>query len=188
MTYQQRKHPHCSACGLNCGLCPRYHTSGTSQCPGCSGNEFLTKHPKCGVLSCSQREGIEYCYQCAEFPCEKYNGAEQSDSFITHLNQLKDMEKVKNIGIDAYIVELNEKISILKALLTNYDDGRRKNFFCIALNLLNLQDIHQVVKQIEFETCPEQSIKERAAIAVQLFQAMAYKQGVSLKLRKKAKT
>ena len=132
MEYTQREYPQFSACGLNCGLCPRYHTAGTSKCPCCSGNGFLLKHPKCGVLSCCQRKNFEYCYQCGEFPCEKYDGVYQSDSFISHLNQLSDLEKAKTIGMDAYARELNEKTAILETLLDNYDDGRRKNFFCIA--------------------------------------------------------
>ena len=188
MEYQQRKYPQFSACGLNCGLCPRYHTSGNSKCPGCAGDGFLTKHPKCGVLSCSQHKEIEYCYQCGEFPCKKYDGADQTDSFISHLNQLKDLEKAKNIGINTYSKELNEKISILETLLANYDDGRRKSFFCVAINLLELQDAEKAIERIEFEARPEQSIKERATIAVRLIQTIADEQGVSLKLRKKAKT
>ena len=187
LEYMQRKYPQFSSCGLNCGLCPRYHTSGTSKCPGCSGTGFLTKHPKCGVLSCSMRKEIEYCYQCDEFPCKKYDGAEQSDSFITHHNRLKDVDKAKSIGIDAYSKELNEKISILETLLINYDDGRRKSFFCTAINLLELHDIKKVLSQIEFELCSEQSVKERAVIAVRLFQAAADEQSISLKLRKNAK-
>jgi len=146
---------------------------------------FLTKHPKCGVLSCSQRKKLEFCYQCGEFPCEKYDGVKQSDSFITHFNQLKDMDKAKTSGIDVYLQELNERISILEMLLETYDDGRRKSFFCIALNLLTLDDLKKVVEQIEFETYPEQTLKERAAIAVRLLQAMAETQEISLKLRKK---
>ena len=187
MEYKQREYPQFSACGLNCGLCPRYYTAGTSKCPGCAGDGFLTKHPKCGVLSCCQRKNLEYCYQCDEFPCKKYDGADQSDSFISHLNQLKDIEKAKKIGMDAYSKELNEKIAMLETLLSNYDDGRRKGFFCIALNLLGLQDVKQALKQIELESCSEQSIKERAVIAVRLLQSVADKQGISLKLRKNAK-
>jgi len=159
-----------------------------SKCPGCAGDGFLTKHPKCGVLSCSQCKEIEYCYQCDEFPCKKYDGADQSDSFISHLNQFKDLEKAKNIGMDAYSKELNEKISVLETLLENYDDGRRKNFFCVAFNLLELQSAKKAIAQIESEVCPEQSTKERAAIAVRLIQTIADKHGTSLKLRKKAKT
>lgn len=188
MEYRQREFPLFSACGLNCGLCPRYQMDGASKCPGCSGEGFLTKHPTCGVLSCSQRKGLEYCFQCDEFPCKKYDGADQSDSFITHLHQFTDMEKAKTLGIDAYKRELDEKIGILENLLAHYDDGRRKGLFCLAVNLLELQDVQSVMEQIELETNPEQPIKERAASAVLLFQKMAESRGIVLKLRKKPNT
>lgn len=186
MEYNQREYPLFSACGLNCGLCPRYQMDGTSKCPGCSGEGFLTKHPACGILSCSQRKGLEYCYQCDEYPCKKYDGADQSDSFITHLKQLCDMDKAKTLGIDAYRNELNEKISILETLLANYDDGRRKGIFCLAVNLLELQDVRHVMEQISSQAQPEQSVKDKATTAVQLFQSMAEQRNLTIKLRKKS--
>ena len=186
MEYKQRAFPLFSACGLNCGLCPRHQMEGTSKCPGCSGIEFLKKHPACGVLSCCQRKGLEYCYQCDEYPCKKYNGADQSDSFITHLKQFCDMEKAKTLGIDAYRKELNEKVSILETLLADYDDGRRKGFFCLAVNLLELQDVRYVMEQISSQTQPEQSVKGKTTTAVQLFQSMAEQRNLTLKLRKKS--
>lgn len=185
MEYKQREYPLFSACGLNCGLCPRYQTDGSSKCPGCAGEGFLTKHPTCRVLSCCQRHGIEYCYLCDEYPCKKYDGADASDSFITHQNQLKDLEKAKTTGLDAYICELDEKIAILESLLQDYNDGRRKNFFCIAVNLLELEDVKHVIGQIANEVKPEQSVKEKSAIAVRLFQAMADARNITLKLRTK---
>lgn len=187
MEYKQREYPLFSACGLNCGLCPRYQMDGASKCPGCSGEGFLAKHPSCGVLSCSQRKGIEYCYECDEFPCKKYDGADQSDSFITHMKQFHDMRKAKELGMDAYRKELDEKIGILEGLLAAYDDGRRKGFFCLAVNLLDLQDVREVMGQIANETQPHQSTKEKAAIAAQLFTDMAGRRNLTLKLRKKAK-
>lgn len=187
MEYTQRQYPSFSACGLNCGLCPRYHTDGTSRCPGCTGKGFLEKHPSCGALSCCQRKGIEFCYLCEEYPCKKYEGADLYDSFITHRNQLHDFDKVKKIGLETYITELNKKIELLEHLLQNYDDGRRKSFFCVAVNLLELQDIHSVMKQIADETYADVSIKEKAKIAVCLFEDMAETRGISLQLRKKIK-
>lgn len=186
LEYKQREYPLFSACGLNCGLCPRYQMDGTSRCPGCSGEGFLTKHPACGVLSCSQRKGLEYCYQCDEYPCKKYDGADQSDSFITHLKQFSDMEKAKTLGIDSYRNVLNEKISILEMLLANYNDGRRKGFFCLAINLLEIQDVRHVMEQILSQTQTEQSVKDKATTAVQLFQSMAEQRNLTLKLRKKS--
>lgn len=187
MEYQQREYPLFSACGLNCGLCSRYQMDGVSKCPGCCGKDFLTKHPTCGLLSCTQRKGLEYCYQCNEFPCKKYDGADQSDSFITHLHQISDLEKAKELGIDIYKQELNEKIELLELLLTNYNDGRRKSLFCIAVNLLEIEDLRHVIKQIKTQIQPNMQLKEKAAIAVGLLNEIAEQRNISLKLRKNKK-
>ena len=184
MEYQARKYPLFSACGLNCGLCPRYHTEGASRCPGCAGEGFQAVHPPCGVLSCCQRKGLEYCYLCGEYPCKKYDDAGLSDSFITHKKQFHDLDKAKKIGIDAYAAELNQKVEILEELLKNYNDGRRKGFFCLAVNLLELYDIKQIMGQISSEIETNAPLKAKAAAVVRLFEKTADEKGVVLKLRK----
>ena len=184
MEYRQRKYPLFSACGLNCGLCPRYQTEGDSKCPGCSGEGFLTKHPTCVVLSCCQRKGLEYCFECEEYPCKKYDGADRADSFITHLHQLTDMEKAKTLGIAAYKRELDEKIALLEHMLANYNDGRRKSLFCLAVNLLETQDLRGVTEQLAREVTATMQPKEKAGLAAGLLQAAAEQRGIVLKLRK----
>lgn len=104
------------------------------------------------------------------------------------MHQLTDLEKARSIGIAAYAAELDEKVRILKMLLEHYDDGRRKSFFCIAVNLLQLEDIVRVLAQIEDEIQPDACLKEKAAAAAGLFEKMAEKRCLSLKLRKKTQS
>jgi hypothetical protein len=184
MEYKLRSYPQFSACGLNCGLCPRYHTTGISRCPGCAGEGFSDVHPACGILSCCQRKGIEYCHICEGFPCKKYDKAGLSDSFITHRNQFSDFEKAKLMGIEAYASELNEKIHILEYLLENFNSGRQKNLFCVAVNLLDLEDAKVVVEQLRNDAEQDTPLKEKALMAARLFEEMAEKRNISLKLRK----
>ncbi|MCL2047236.1 MAG: DUF3795 domain-containing protein [Defluviitaleaceae bacterium] len=186
MTYKTRNFPEFSACGLNCGLCPNYfkHTNGAFKCPGCAGAGFSDVHPACAVLTCCQKKGLEYCWHCGEYPCKRYDNADTGDSFITHKNQLRDIEKVKQIGINGYISEQNEKIAILQNLLANFNDGRKKSFFCVAVNLLQLGNLKNIMRQIENEINPNDPIKEKAKAAARLFQAVADEQGIELKLRK----
>jgi hypothetical protein len=184
MEYKTKWYPQFSACGLNCGLCPRYHTNGSSRCPGCAGEGFLKVHPPCGVLSCCQRKGLEYCFSCDEYPCVKYNGADLKDSFITHRNQFTDIEKAKRNGLEAYKAELNTKIELFEALLRDYNDGRQKGFYCLAVNLLELQDVTSAMSRIDDEAKPQASVKAKAATAVRLLQVMADERGIMLKLRK----
>jgi hypothetical protein len=160
-----------------------------SKCPGCGGvatgtYEFVAH---CGVNSCAKRHGgIEYCYLCEEYPCKKYYDSEKiRDSFITKQRQLADFQKVKEIGLAAYQAELNEKVSILERLLADFDDGRRKNFFCLAVNLLELLDIREIMAQLDAEAKPDSPPKEKAAVAVLLLQEMADSRKIALELRKK---
>jgi len=172
-----------SLCGLNCGLCSMHLDH---YCPGCGGGPG---NQPCVIARCSQqRGGMEYCYLCDEYPCEKYDGIDAYDSFITHRHQLKDFQKAQTIGIDAYQAELAEKTEILKYLLANYNDGRRKSFFCLAVNLLELQDLKMVLEQIASETgSDELTLKDKAKLAASRFNTMAEKRNIALKLNKKPK-
>ncbi len=94
-----------------------------------------------------------------------------------------NFEKVKEIGFTAYRVELNQKAALLSELLNRFDDGRRKGYFCLAINLLELEDIESVMVKL---TAYGQTgmPKEKAAAAVGLFETIAEQRGVTLKLRK----
>ena len=180
-----RKNPLFSACGLNCGLCPRYNTEGSSRCPGCDGENFSAKHPACGFLSCSRRKKVEVCCLCGEFPCKRFDGADEYDSFITHKNQLIDLYRARDLGLNRYEAELGEKTAILKRLLTEYDDGRRKSFFCLAVNLLPLHELIDALQLSNAGVLNGASQKDKAIAAVAALQGLADKKGIVLKLRKK---
>jgi hypothetical protein len=142
-------------------------------------------HPPCGVLSCCQRKGIEACFECDEYPCKKYDGAGLTDSFISHKNRLSDLDKAKRIGIESYATELDSKIDLLEELLSGHNDGRRKSFYCLAVNLLDLTDIQAVMEEARAAVDDDTPIKEKAATAVRLFKEMAEKRDIPLQLRKK---
>lgn len=181
-----RDYPLFSLCGLNCGLCPRYHTEGSSKCPGCGGEDFHLKHPTCSVISCNQRhDNVEYCFQCSLYPCEKYLIPSDKDSFISYKNVNSDLQKTKTLGIDQYKKDLNEKVSILELLLNNYNDGKRKNFYCLAVNLLSLEDLRLIMEEIQnkINKLDEQSA-EKIKLIIKLFEDLAAKKEIKLELRK----
>lgn len=176
-----RADPLFSLCGLNCGLCIMYIGK---YCPGCGGGEG---NQSCSIARCSlNHDGVEYCVLCREYPCEKYDGIEVLDSFIVHRNQKNDLEKMKSIGLEAYQAELHEKMNILELLLSDYNDGRRKSFYCLAVNLLELHDLKSVMEDIEAEMeLKHLTVGEKAKIAVKFFEAMAGRRNIHLKLQKK---
>lgn len=137
-----RKDSSLSLCGLNCRLCPMLLGG---HCPGCGGG---AGNQSCAIAKCSlQRGNIEYCFLCPDFPCQRYEGAEEYDSFITHQRQLKDIKRAQEIGIEAYINEQTRKAEVLQILLSDYNDGRKKKFYCLAVNLIPLQDLEMVMIQ-----------------------------------------
>lgn len=172
-----RKDPYLSLCGLNCKLCSM-ELGG--HCGGCGfGNQ------SCSIARCSLGHGgVEYCIQCPEYPCQRYENMEARDFFITHLHQTSDLEKLRQVGSERYAAEQMEKRDILERLLARYNDGRKKTLFCLAVNLLELDDLRAILEAADRGT-GELSIKEKAAYVANLLQECAAEQGIVLKLRKK---
>ena len=168
-----------SLCGLNCGLCTM-HLGG--YCPGCGGGEG---NQSCKIARCSLEHGSPaYCSSCARYPCEKYQGYDEFDSFITHRRRGADLERLAEIGEEAYRAEQREKIGILCFLLEGFNDGRRKSFFAVAVNLLELPELREIVRQLTEE--PDGlPLKEKSSRAAGLLRQAAEAQGVILTLRKK---
>lgn len=184
MKEYKREYPQFALCGLNCGLCPRYQSAGASRCPGCGGQDFLMRHPICSLITCSKKHsGVEYCFQCEGYPCDEYEGLGEKDSFITYRSVASDVQKAINNGIEQYRAELNEKIIFLEYLISNFNDGRKKSFFCIAVNLLNLMDLNDIkerIKEID-GTIPQ---KDKIKMVESFFYEKAKSSNVDLKLRK----
>lgn len=68
-------------------------------CRGCRQGDC--KYPNCGVAACYKQKGIDFCFQCGEFPCEKTN-------FDQSLKQrwLKMNTRMKDEGMEAYFEEI----------------------------------------------------------------------------------
>lgn len=170
-----------SLCGLNCGLCPLFLNI---NCPGCGGGEG---NQSCKIARCSmEHDGVEYCFQCSEYPCEKYTHIDDFDTFITHRRQKADLKKARQFGIEAYNVEQIEKARILDILLSGYNDGRKKTLFCVAVNLLDISELQAVLRQIEKKgDMATLTLKEKSAFVAGFLQDTAAQKNIDLKLRKK---
>lgn len=68
-------------------------------CQGCRLETCCAK-PDCGVAECQRTGKMDFCYECAEFPCKKTN-------FDPHLEArwLAMNNRMKEIGIEAYYEE-----------------------------------------------------------------------------------
>ncbi len=161
-----------SLCGLNCGLCPM-RLGG--HCGGCgAGNQ------SCKIARCGMEHGVDYCYQCPAYPCETYGEPGGYDSFITGQNRLRDMEKARAMGPEAYGREQEAKAELLRYLLARYQDGRKKTLYCVAVNLLELPELRRALEQAE-----QAAEEERPERLAQALRQAAQERGLALKLRRK---
>ena len=71
-------------------------------CDGCRRGTCL--YPNCGVTTCYQDKGVDFCFQCDEFPCERTNFDAHLERRWVGLN-----ERMKEIGVEAYYEETRDQ-------------------------------------------------------------------------------
>lgn len=143
--YPVKKHPTIGACGLDCGLCPRYYTEGPSRCPGCAGPDFFNKHPSCSFITCCvKKKNLEVCAECVDFPCpkfkshEEYQQLKESSSYPSCKKIILNLNYIKEYGIEKFMEQQNKRIRFLETMIENFNDGRSRSYFCRVAVLLDL--------------------------------------------------
>jgi len=115
-----------SPCGYSCGSCPAHEDGCTDEvvienmakranmslaqfqghrCPGCRPAEGK---PRGGVVCptydcCANKKGLDFCYQCEDFPCLKLAPISQGAEVRTHNSKIYNLLLLKKLGIGAFI-------------------------------------------------------------------------------------
>jgi hypothetical protein len=88
-------------------------------------------------------------------------------------------------NLELYQSELNEKIEIAEFLINHYNDGRRKSFYCKAVNLLPLKDLKSIRNEINDRLAKQEiPLEEKIELIAELFEAQAEKENIELKSQK----
>jgi len=188
-----KAHPTLGCCGLDCGLCTRYYTVGSSRCPGCCGPGFFEKHPSCGYITCCVRkEGLEVCALCDRFPCSRFEpwleDCAEHDSFVTHARVKDNMDFIRERGLAPFLEQQSKRMGLLGRMLQGFDDGRSRSFYCIATTLLPVPDLETALDECE-RSVNEAGIaagdaKSKARLLRRHLEGVAAGAGIELKLRK----
>ena len=72
-------------------------------CSGCR-NEICKLFKDCKVRLCSENRGVDFCFQCSDFPCN-------NTGFDEHLNErsVRINLRMKEIGVNNYYEEIKDK-------------------------------------------------------------------------------
>jgi len=60
--------------------------------------------PFCGIRKCARQRGVDVCWQCDEYPCQRVLGLAKGYPML-----LADGQRAKEIGLDAWIAEQEER-------------------------------------------------------------------------------
>lgn len=71
-------------------------------CEGCRNGAGC--YPGCVPSSCSREKGVDFCFECPEFPCEKTNFDENLVRRWIRMNK-----EMREIGPEAYYAETRDK-------------------------------------------------------------------------------
>ena len=186
-----RKYPTIGVCGLDCGLCPRYYTSGLSRCPGCGGPNFLNKHPSCSFITCCvKKKNFEVCADCPDFPCSKFKSEkdiqeyEGSSSYPPYNKIMLNLKFIKEYGIESFIDNQKKRIRLLEKLIQDFDDGRSRSFFCKATALLDINSLEdsliKAIQKVKSVKIRSTDIKTKAKILKDILNESSLKEGIVL--------
>jgi hypothetical protein len=185
-----KRHLEIGACGLDCGLCPRHFTEGKSRCEGC-GSEYSFAAVGCKLYKCCVSDrGLETCAACDDFPCPMLEEASDGDSFVTHGMMISNLHFIARSGIDKYLREQALRRCALERMLSEFNDGRSKSYYCLAARLLSVDALVDAL-----DKATERDLKEggeagdrtrRRRILKDELDAAATREKVDLHLRKAA--
>jgi hypothetical protein len=170
-----RQYPTIGVCGLDCGLCPRFYTVGSSRCPGCAGAGFHEKHPTCSFITCCvKNKSLEVCSECSDFPCPKFKSAEEyrqvkeSSSYPSYKKVLSNLYSIKEHGIKRFVEQQKKRIKLLEMMMCEFNDGRSRSFFCKTAIFYDLtvlaNSIEKASKRIKTDKVKQSDMKSKANI------------------------
>ena len=111
-------------CGIDCFNCEMYEENVTLEfqerlcqitkipkekisCKGCKDNNICllleVRGKKCSTLECVKKHGVEYCFQCTDFPCAHLMPLADGAAKFPQNIKLYNLCLMKKEGLDAFI-------------------------------------------------------------------------------------
>jgi hypothetical protein len=117
MNYREMTAP----CGLDCFNCPVYLANDNDEmramvsertgipleqavCKGCRGEKgkcSVIPMP-CHVYPCAEKKGVEYCCECADFPCDHFHPYADRSTDLPHNTKVFNLCLIKKMGLETW--------------------------------------------------------------------------------------
>jgi hypothetical protein len=183
----QIKYPEIGICGLSCRLCPWFHKEGENRCGGCKSKFRLAAG--CTFIRCAfRKKGLEFCWDCDESAeCKKWSKhrefSKQRDSFKCYQKLEEDILFILSNGVKAFEEDQKNREELLKQMLTEFNEGRSKSYYCIAATVMEIDELKDALAKAKNKS-KGLGIKEKAKVLRSLLDEIAKNKNYVLKLRK----
>lgn len=183
------QYPEIGVCGLSCVLCPGYVMKTKSRCPGCKTSWRLGG--PCSLLHCAVKRNMEFCGECSESKtCDKWKKhremGKKGDSFKCYQKLEEDIAFIQKHGLAEFRKSQKIRAKLLDQMLDEFNEGRSKSYFCLAVTILEIGEMEKALKQAR-EKSQDMDLKEKAKYLHSIFDEIASKKHYNLSLRKKIK-
>ena len=107
-------------CGLYCPSCPHYMMTEkdpdaprvNETCRGCkSGVCCLSWCDHCTLKACARSKGVEFCFQCTEYPCPDLDAFKNDARYPYHSEVYDYLEMIKRDGKGAWLSRMKQRWS-----------------------------------------------------------------------------
>lgn len=110
-------------CGIDCFNCPVYAGNITGEtkallakqldlepakvpCKGCREQQGCRLHwNACDTLDCVKEKGVEFCFECPEFPCGMLQPASDGAGKYPHNMKVFNLCRIKLVGVEKWAEE-----------------------------------------------------------------------------------
>ncbi len=180
-------HPKIGVCGLSCRLCPNYFIKGVGRCEGYKSPARMAVG--CPFITCAvKKKGIEFCWFCNEQEsCVKWRDhrtfSHHYDSFVCYQKLEDNVLFIQQNGINSFESEQEKKEQLLHEILSEFNEGRSKAYFCCAATVLERGELEQSLERAR-EEAGELDIKSKSKIFHAILDELADGKGIRIRLRK----
>jgi len=112
-----------AACGLDCMDCPIHERNITDElagrlssaygcvpektaCGGCRSDARSVLCPaECATLDCSRERGVDFCFECDGFPCDKLHPAADMADKLPHNLKVYNSCRMREKGVERWLKE-----------------------------------------------------------------------------------
>jgi hypothetical protein len=117
---------------------------------------------------------LEVCAECPTFPCSKFKTKEEyqrmreSPSYPPLRKVMSNLTFIKKHGLEKFLEQQKVRMTFLRMMIDEYDDGRSKGYYCRASALLELSTLKGSIRlatlNVKAEHIKQNDVKAKAKV------------------------